>query len=146
MIHPNLITRKADEDGVAAHTVERDYVLTHVLTAIAERDEKNQFAFKGGTSLRLCHFDDYRYSADLDFSLVNGLDIAGAHPLVELALIDCRERIGFPTLLLNDETPRKIEYVGPFNAKPKPLKLDLAVDELVEDTTTQANRCATSTT
>lgn len=78
MIHPNLITRKADEDEMTAQTVERDYVLAHVLTAIAERDREAQFVFKGGTSLRLCHFDDYRYSADLDFSLVNGLDTENA--------------------------------------------------------------------
>ncbi len=137
MIHPNLITRKADEDGMTAQTVERDYVLAHVLTAIAGRNEKAQFVFKGGTSLRLCHFDDYRYSADLDFSLINGLDADGAYQVVERALVDCRERIGFPTLFLNDETPRKIEYVGPLNAKPKRLKLDLADDELVEDTMTR---------
>lgn len=137
MIHPNLITRKADEDQMTAQTVERDYVLAHVLTAIAERDREAQFVFKGGTSLRLCHFDDYRYSADLDFSLVNGLDADSAYRGVEGALEDCRERIGFPILRLNDETPRRIEYVGPLNAKPKRLKLDLADDELVEDTTTK---------
>jgi hypothetical protein len=39
VIHQNVIKRKADEDGLPAPTVERDYVLAHVLTAIAERDE-----------------------------------------------------------------------------------------------------------
>ena len=47
MIHQNVIKRRADEDGLAAPTVERDYVLAHVLTAIAERDDGQQLVFKG---------------------------------------------------------------------------------------------------
>lgn len=135
VIHRNVVTRKADLDGLTARTVERDYVLAHVLTAISANDSQAQLVFKGGTSLRLCHFDDYRYSADLDFSLVDGLDVNGAFQIVERALEECRESIGFPVLFLNSETPRKIEYVGPLGAKPRSLKLDLADDEPVESTT-----------
>ncbi len=69
VIHQNVIKRKADTDGVSAPNVERDYVLTHVLATLSGRDEEGQFVFKGGTALRLCYFGDYRYSADLDFSL-----------------------------------------------------------------------------
>lgn len=133
MIHANRITRKADEDGVAAATVERDYLLAHVLSSICDRDQGNHFVFKGGTALRLCHFDDYRYSADLDFSIVGGLALDGARELVERALVDCRERIEAPMLRLNDGAPPRIEFIGPLNSKPRTLKLDLADDELVED-------------
>jgi predicted nucleotidyltransferase component of viral defense system len=136
VIHPNLIKRRADEDGLGASSVERDYVLAHVLSAIARQDERGQIVFKGGTALRLCHFERYRYSADLDFSLVDGLDLDVAHRLVEDALRDCIERVGFPLLRLSDANPPRIEYVGPLGAKPRPLKLDLADDELVEATTT----------
>ena len=136
MIHPNLIKRRADEDGLAASSVERDYVLTHVLSAIARQDELGQIVFKGGTALRLCHFERYRYSADLDFSLIDGLGLDIAHELIGNALQDCIERVGFPLLRLSDADPPRIEYVGPLGAKPRPLKLDLADDELVETTTT----------
>lgn len=98
MIHQNVIKRRADEDGLPAPTVERDYVLAHVLTAISERDEEQRLVFKGGTSLRVCHFTDYRYSADLDFSLTGGVDAEGATRLIAEALVDCRERIGLPLL------------------------------------------------
>ena len=135
MIHPNQIKRRADEDGLSAPAVERDYVLAHVLTAISERDRQAQIIFKGGTALRLCHFDDYRYSADLDFSLIDGLDIEGALRLIVDALADRMERIGFPHLGLTRGTPPRIEYVGPLGAKLRHLKLDLATDELVENTT-----------
>ena len=136
VIHPNQIKRQADDDDLGAPAVERDYTLAHVLTAIARRDDRAQIAFKGGTALRLCHFDDYRYSADLDFSLIGGLLVEEALELIEKALGDVRERIGFPLLQLNDATPPRIEYVGPLEAKPRKLKLDLSGQELVEDTIT----------
>ncbi len=136
MIHPNLIKRRADEDGLPAGAVERDYVLAHVLAAIVRHDERGQIVFKGGTALRLCYFEHYRYSADLDFSLIGGLGLDAARQLVESALQDCAEQVGFPLLGLSDSDPPRIEYVGPLEAKPRPLKLDLADDELVEDTTT----------
>jgi predicted nucleotidyltransferase component of viral defense system len=130
-----MIKRRADEDGLPAPTVERDYVLAHALTAIAERDTEQRLAFKGGTSLRLCHFTDYRYSADLDFSLTGGIDAEGATRLIADALVDCRERIGLPLLELDERNPPRISYVGPLGAKPRFVKLDLAPDELVEDST-----------
>lgn len=133
MIHQNPIKRRADEDGLSASAVERDYVLAHVLAAISEHD-RDRIVFKGGTALRLCHFEDYRYSADLDFSLIDGLDVESALRLFAEALADCKERVGFPLLGLIGNSPPRIEYVGPLGAKPRSLKLDLAADELVENT------------
>ena len=72
MITKAHITRKAAQDNVPAITVERDYVLAHVVTSLATLENDTGLVFKGGTALRLCHIDDYRYSADLDFSLVSG--------------------------------------------------------------------------
>jgi predicted nucleotidyltransferase component of viral defense system len=96
VIHQNVIKRRADEDGLSAPTVERDYVLAHSLAAIADHDREDRLVFKGGTALRLCHFEDYRYSADLDFSLIDGLDVEGARGLIAGALGSCSERIDLP--------------------------------------------------
>lgn len=135
MIAANQVIRAADLDSVPAATVERDYILAHVLTAIVRRDTRAQMVFKGGTAMRLCYFEDYRYSADLDFSLVGGLTTDDALAIVRNALDDCMEAIGLPSLSLNDQAPPRIEYVGPLHHKPRRLKLDLAADELVEETT-----------
>jgi uncharacterized protein len=134
VIDRNRIIRQADADGVPAPTVERDYILTHVLAAVAACDQAGRIVFKGGTALRLCWFEDYRYSADLDFSLIDGLDRSGALQAVAAALADCREALGLPRLSLTDATPPRIEYAGPLG-RPRTLKLDLADDELVENTT-----------
>ena len=61
------ITRQAARDGVPAPTVERDYVLARIIAALGALDDSHGLVFKGGTALRLCYFEDYRYSADLDF-------------------------------------------------------------------------------
>jgi predicted nucleotidyltransferase component of viral defense system len=134
VIARNEIIRQADVDVVPAPTVERDYILAHVLAAIVRHDQQAQIVFKGGTALRLCYFEDYRYSADLDFSLIGGLDRAGALAVVGEALSDCQQGLGLPGLHLTDATPPRVEYTGPLG-RVRPFKLDLADDELVEETT-----------
>jgi predicted nucleotidyltransferase component of viral defense system len=133
VINRNQLIRKADADEVPASTVERDYILWHALVAITAEDEHDQMVFKGGTALRFCYFDDYRYSADLDFSLRDGLDRAGARELIERALAKARAALELPFLQLTDEDPPRIEYVGPLGHKARALKLDLAEDELIEE-------------
>jgi len=46
MITSAIITRQADRDGVPAPTVERDYVLTHVLAGIAAQAGAECMVFK----------------------------------------------------------------------------------------------------
>lgn len=137
MINRNLLIRRADDDEVPVQTVERDYVLAHVLAGVAGVVDEPRLVFKGGTALRLCYFEDYRYSADLDFSLIAGIDLAGARGLVAAALDRCREAVGFPVLGLSDDPLPRIEYQGPLGRR-RTIKLDLADDELVEETTWHA--------
>lgn len=130
MVHRNRLTQIADAHDVDAQTVERDYVLTHVLVGIALQANSDRMAFKGGTALRLCFFDDYRYSADLDFSLVGGMSRDEAVQVVRDATAAVVQEIGLPHLLVREDGTR-IEYVGPLGSKPREVKLDIADDELV---------------
>ncbi len=77
MTSKGQITKIASKDGVDARVVERDYVLAHIVALISAHDVDARLIFKGGTSLRLLHFDDYRYSADLDYSVVAGNEETG---------------------------------------------------------------------
>jgi len=121
---------------VDAPTVERDYVLTHAVTAISRHSTDRGLLFKGGTALRLCYFDDYRYSADLDFSLRDGDAIEAAMRSIESALAEAREEIGLPYLGVSDDG-KMIKYEGPLG-KRRELKLDIATDDLVEETEIRA--------
>jgi uncharacterized protein len=122
------ITKIASNDGVDAAVVERDYVLAHVVALVAAHDRDRTLVFKGGTSLRLLHFDHYRYSADLDYSVVTGSE-ADARERIREALIRDRPS-GIKQLSLDGE---RISYLGPLG-KQRTIKLDLADDELVETT------------
>lgn len=128
MITRAQITRQADKDGVDARTVERDYILAHVIALIASKDADSTLAFKGGTSLRLVHSEDYRYSADADYSIVAG-SILDARSLVRLALQENRAE-AIAELYLTDDDPPKIAYTGPLRRR-RTIKLDIATDEIV---------------
>lgn len=51
MIGRGVITKLADAAGVDAQTVERDYVISHVIEAIGSTGDETRFVFKGGTAL-----------------------------------------------------------------------------------------------
>jgi uncharacterized protein len=130
MIGRGEIVKRAQRDGVDAQTVERDYILAHVAIDIAAVAGEHM-VLKGGTSLRLAHFADYRYSADLDYSLAD-VTAGEAHDMTAIALTQCRDRIRAETLELEiDDDTLRIRYVGPLAARPRTIKLDLADDELV---------------
>ncbi len=56
-----------------ADVIEKDYVLGWLLAAIASTDQlAGTWVFKGGTCLRKCYFETYRFSEDLDFTVTGG--------------------------------------------------------------------------
>jgi predicted nucleotidyltransferase component of viral defense system len=63
------ILRVAEETGLLATTIEKDYVLGWILFGIGQSEELAHWIFKGGTCLKKCYFDTYRFSEDLDFTL-----------------------------------------------------------------------------
>ncbi len=78
MLELNELIVMAEAARVGVSSVERDYVMSHVVASIANQPISEHLEFKGGTSLRLCHFMEYRYSADIDLNLTHGVDIAAA--------------------------------------------------------------------
>ena len=69
MIPKAEVLRTAEETGLLATTIEKDYALGWVLFAVAQHRELSRWIFKGGTCLKKCYFDTYRFSEDLDFTL-----------------------------------------------------------------------------
>ncbi|TVP54032.1 MAG: nucleotidyl transferase AbiEii/AbiGii toxin family protein [Mongoliibacter sp.] len=72
MIKPGEIQNKAREFGVRDQQIEKDYILSWVLQGIAQHEELSKaIVFKGGTVLKKVYFEDYRFSEDLDFTLLD---------------------------------------------------------------------------
>lgn len=51
--------------------LERDYCLSWFLVGLSRSPLRGRLLFKGGTALKKCYFPDYRFSEDLDFTLVH---------------------------------------------------------------------------
>ncbi|MGM0647485.1 MAG: nucleotidyl transferase AbiEii/AbiGii toxin family protein [Bacteroidota bacterium] len=71
MIKPGEIQQKARAVGVRDQQIEKDYILSWILFGIAQHEFLSKaIVFKGGTSLKKIYFNDYRFSEDLDFTLL----------------------------------------------------------------------------
>lgn len=72
MIKPGEIQQKAMAVGVRDQQIEKDYILSWILKGIAQHEQLSKvIVFKGGTVLKKIYFEDYRFSEDLDFTLIN---------------------------------------------------------------------------
>ena len=81
MISTAEVAKLAHRLGVGDRVIEKDYVLSWLLVAIADSQLRSGLAFKGGTALKRCYYADYRFSEDLDFTLCADLshaDLVGA--------------------------------------------------------------------
>lgn len=70
MIGKPEIIRLAGQLNLNPHIVEKDYALGWLLAGIfANNKIADSWVFKGGTCLKKCFFETYRFSEDLDFTL-----------------------------------------------------------------------------
>jgi predicted nucleotidyltransferase component of viral defense system len=70
MIDRREILDTAARVSLTPHVVEKDYVLGWMLAGIYAHEElADTWLFKGGTCLKKCFFETYRFSEDLDFTL-----------------------------------------------------------------------------
>ena len=149
MIDRREILDVAGTLGLLPQVVEKDYVLGWVLAGIYQHAAlAENWIFKGGTCLKKCYFETYRFSEDLDFTLTDLSDIdqeflvAVFHEIGEW--IYERTGIEIPEELQEFElfpNPRgtvscqgKLSYRGPIAPRSGGLpriKLDLTLDELL---------------
>src|SRR5579864_9710043 len=69
MIPVSEILENSREWGLRPDVVEKDYVLVWLLAGISAQPLTKEWIFKGGTCLKKCYFETYRFSEDLDFTL-----------------------------------------------------------------------------
>ena len=70
MIGKPEIIRIAGQLNLNPHVVEKDYALGWLLAGIFANEKiADSWVFKGGTCLKKCFFETYRFSEDLDFTL-----------------------------------------------------------------------------
>jgi predicted nucleotidyltransferase component of viral defense system len=153
MISKQEIMEHAKKFNLSANTIEKDYVLNWLLAGISASEAlKNQWIFKGGTCLKKCFFEVYRFSEDLDFTITDAAHLNSVFLKNEFTYISewVYEYSGIE--IPNDgimfelyENPRgktsaqgKIAYKGPMQRRGNhpTVKLDLCWDEIVVEETT----------
>jgi hypothetical protein len=75
MITTAELHRVAEEEGLRFDQTEKDYVILWVLSGLIHSGmTQHGWVFKGGTCLRHCYHEGYRFSEDIDFSCEPGGD------------------------------------------------------------------------
>ena len=73
MIPRAALQSRAQEWGLTEQVVEKDYVLGWLLWGIGTHPPlRERWVFKGGTCLKKCFVETYRFSEDLDFTVLEG--------------------------------------------------------------------------
>ena len=98
MIDRREILGAAEISSVGPQITEKDYVLGWVLWGIFGNEKlAGNWVFKGGTCLKKCFFETYRFSEDLDFTITDpshrkGTSRERTAPLLQLRPPRCNRR------------------------------------------------------
>jgi predicted nucleotidyltransferase component of viral defense system len=117
--------------------LERDYCLAWFLIGLSQSKLKELLIFKGGTALKRCHFGDYRFSEDLDFTLARKAAFAEVREGLEevYELVAQASGIQF-TFESEDRQPHinsytfYLRYQGPLPT-PNTVKVDITISEVL---------------
>lgn len=131
----NLVT----EWGLRDDVIEKDYVIGWLLWGIgSDPDLGSHWAFKGGTSLKKCYIETWRFSEDLDFTVLPGgpNKPEAIEPIIKRILEKVRDESGIdfslkqPVFKHADKylyTEGSVYYRGPRNAPSAArIKLDIS--------------------
>lgn len=142
MIKPGEIQQKAREVGVRDQQIEKDYVLSWILKGVAQHEQLSKaIVFKGGTVLKKIYFEDYRFSEDLDFTLLNNeIPNEQIFTWFKETFEYVREEANIPLEIIDNNEHEDgginfyISYVGPLGGQGnnKRVKVDISRSETLE--------------
>ncbi|OMP74994.1 MULTISPECIES: nucleotidyl transferase AbiEii/AbiGii toxin family protein [unclassified Chitinophaga] len=147
MIHPKEINAVASQNKLKDTQIEKDYVLSWLLFGISENSFLSaNLVFKGGTVLKKAYFPDYRFSEDLDFTLIDN-NITNQQLLNEFEKVyafvkeeaNITMRFKESNVHVNGSIGFYINYIGPLqaNLNSRDVKIDITRGEILEFPTEQ---------
>jgi len=142
MIKPGEIQQKAREVGVRDQQIEKDYILSWIMRGIAQHKSLSKIiVFKGGTVLKKIYFENYRFSEDLDFTLLdNDITNEQIFEWFKETFEYVKEEANIPLEIIDNNEHEDgginfyISYVGPLGGKGnnKRVKVDISRSEKLE--------------
>lgn len=116
--------------------LERDYCISWFLIGLSSVSLRTKLAFKGGTALKRCHFQDYRFSEDLDFSLLEELSFDVLKSELEVVYNEIKKASGIMFKFSREDFHSHqnsytfyLGYEGPLPARDKEVKVDVTIKE-----------------
>ena len=143
MIKPGEIQKRANQSKVRDRQIEKDYIITWILFGISRNKLiLNNLVFRGGTALKKAYFPGYRFSEDMDFTLI-GDSISNEILFSEFdKIFEFIKEEANITLETKDVQEYKsggslsfhINYMGPLGGSlgSKDLKIDITRNEVLE--------------
>jgi uncharacterized protein len=134
-----LANRLAGEGGrrLPEAVLERDYCLAWLLVGLSRSPLRERLAFKGGTAIKRCHFGDYRFSEDLDFTLIERLPFETIRAELEPVFEEVRRASGVVVRCAREDLQSHanshtfyLAYEGPLAARStNEVKVDITIRE-----------------
>ena len=142
MIKPGEIQNKAREIGVRDQQIEKDYILSWILKGISQHKQLSKIlVFKGGTVLKKIYFADYRFSEDLDFTLIDSeISNKQIFEWFQETFEYIKEEANIPLEIIDDNEHEDggincyINYIDPLGGfgNQKSVKVDISRSEKLE--------------
>ena len=142
MIRPGEIQQVARNAAVRDTQIEKDYILSWILYGMSKHPRLSKIlAFKGGTVLKMVYFEDYRFSEDLDFTLLENAILNEEIFADFREVFDWMKREANIALQLAEDAEHEsgsinfyIAYSGPLGGggANKKVKVDITRKEVIE--------------
>lgn len=117
--------------------LERDYCLAWFLIGLSQSRLGQLLIFKGGTALKRCHFGDYRFSEDLDFTLARPAEFAEIREGLEEVFEHVAQASGIRFAFEREDRQSHansytfyLNYQGPLPT-PNTVKVDITISEIL---------------
>lgn len=137
-----LSNRLAKKGGrrIPESVLERDYCIAWFLIGLSKASFRQKLLFKGGTALKRCYFADYRFSEDLDFTLVETVSFEELKTELDSVYAEVSRASGITIRFSREDVAQHqnsytfyLSYIGPLPAMsvPKEIKVDVTLKEHV---------------
>lgn len=136
MISLSEVNAAANKFKVSSETIEKDYIISWVLSCLSKSQLKKDFVFYGGTAIKRIYFEDHRFSEDID--LISTQKFSQDYLLKELNILEKAKNEANIVLNINQNSINTskgriqmlIEYSGydEIVGSPKEIRLDFVMN------------------
>ncbi|MBE0432307.1 nucleotidyl transferase AbiEii/AbiGii toxin family protein [candidate division WOR-3 bacterium] len=127
---------KKGNKSIPVTSIEKDYVISWLLVGIAKSKLYDILCFKGGTALKKFYFRDYRFSEDLDFTLMTTTTEDAISEMLQSLYVSVANDSNIHLSPKDKETHANsvtfyINFSGPLGADPTKgeVKIDITMNE-----------------